>query len=342
MNYESTNQILPRGGILRDNPFPTNLDPTTGRGRNQRPERQEWCPGLIPLLLPYLDQQVVYDRLPIGFGMGQGFALNATQIANRDIAIRMKLTSLICPSAEWTNNPYTNPATQAVPFSTKITYAGNYGPDRAFDFLQWRDQPNLRGVFNAAGNWGASPRDITDGLSNTIAFSELVGIDDVLDGRGAWVGGVRTWFAGHNRGVPFGGPSGAGRPRMPNDAFMDWWTELVDNFNPVVPQMPPSFNNNQTVRSSQTARSRHVGGVHAVFCDGGVSFVSDNINPQIWVAALSSRGASRFPLAGSPVRCFFESLSLARCLDAMPCACGSGLPCQWLRATTGSCKELPG
>ena len=38
------------------------------------------------------------------------------------------------------------------------------------------------------------------------------------------------------------------------------------------------------------ARSRHEGGVHALFCDGHVAFVSENINEATW-QALGSRNA---------------------------------------------------
>jgi prepilin-type processing-associated H-X9-DG protein len=38
------------------------------------------------------------------------------------------------------------------------------------------------------------------------------------------------------------------------------------------------------------ARSQHVGGVHALFCDGRVQFVGSNINTQTWQALGSRAG----------------------------------------------------
>lgn len=307
MNYESTFRRFPPGGIYRLAAGET-LDPTTNSNRTQQSQRQEWCPGLIPMLLPYMDRLDLYSAITPAFGIGMG-QLAFTQPAQNNLpmidqAIGTKLPSMICPSADWNNLPYNNPPTQAVrgPVS-KITYAGNYGPDRAFDYQQWLTSPSLRGVFSATWNWGAQVRDITDGASNTIAFSEIVGNDNLLDGRGAWIGGVRTWFNGHNRGTPFGGPSG--RPRTPNDVWPDWCTELVDNY-PTIPapaiynaQYPPSFNNQQNERCTITARSRHAGGVHVAFCDGGVTFVSDAINASVWLAALSAQGGD---ITGSGAR----------------------------------------
>lgn len=38
------------------------------------------------------------------------------------------------------------------------------------------------------------------------------------------------------------------------------------------------------------ARSRHIGGVHALFCDGHIQFVSDSVNQAIWQAVGSRNG----------------------------------------------------
>ena len=53
---------------------------------------------------------------------------------------------------------------------------------------------------------------------------------------------------------------------------------------------PPGFGNSQLERASQTARSLHIGGVHVLFCDGSVSFVSDNIDAGVWIGGLSIQG----------------------------------------------------
>lgn len=39
------------------------------------------------------------------------------------------------------------------------------------------------------------------------------------------------------------------------------------------------------------ARSRHTGGVHALFCDGHVQFVSSSIDSGVWMALGSRDGA---------------------------------------------------
>lgn len=304
MNYESTYRRFPPGGIYRLAAGET-LDPATNANRTQQRQRQEWCPGLIPMLLPYMDLMTVYNGVRPAFGIGMGqinFTLSATDKPIVAQAINTRLTSLICPSSDWSDLSYiateqnvglttTGPDERRI---SKITYAGNFGPDRAFDYAQWLTTPTLRGVFSATHNWGAQMRDITDGASNTIAFGEIVGINNPSDGRGAWIGGVHTWFNGHNRGTPFGGP--AGRPRTPNDVWPDWCNQMVDNY-PTIPapaiydpKFPPTFNNQQNERCTITARSKHPGGVHVSFCDGGVSFVSDAIDGFVWRAGMSIQG----------------------------------------------------
>jgi prepilin-type processing-associated H-X9-DG protein len=43
-------------------------------------------------------------------------------------------------------------------------------------------------------------------------------------------------------------------------------------------------------RISTTAKSRHVGGVHVLLCDGSVRFVGDSVNLATWRALGSRNG----------------------------------------------------
>ncbi len=153
--------------------------------------------------------------------------------------------------------------------------------------------------------------DTTDGSSNTVCISETIkseGGPNTWDGASPTSGLVLT--AGndnathgpelvdyrtqcHQPGLRLQQTRGSrwlyGAPghsmynhiRPPNDADVDcrgglphsirtnhWWDRLSLNV---------------------AARSRHTGGVHALFCDGHVQFVNDNINASTW-QALGSRG----------------------------------------------------
>jgi prepilin-type N-terminal cleavage/methylation domain-containing protein len=154
-------------------------------------------------------------------------------------------------------------------------------------------------------------RDVTDGLSNTVAISEqtlgngvsaggngtgsipastppvdpsrqvlnltaaqndaITGTDPspancVVGASGSW-SGIRgaKWMNGHfgdtlyNHGL------------TPNSKFFD-------------------CGNNSHNAGLTAARSRHVGGVHVLRCDGGTQFVSDNIDASIWQALATKQG----------------------------------------------------
>jgi prepilin-type N-terminal cleavage/methylation domain-containing protein len=289
-NYESTHSIFPPGGIFtmyhssqRSYDPPGTLEGAAVIRHNMRQIRQYWAPGLIPMLLPFLDQGNLYDRLPIGIGMGHASRWPDPAVVEH--VIQTRLAALICPTSGGRAEGLHDPAAQSLPLASRINYAANFGPDRAWDFFQWRDQPHLRGVFNASGNWGARLRDISDGTTNTIAFSEIYGSGLAGDGRGTWFGTNGYFFNGHNRS---GGSTGQNPPRTPNDPFRDWWERAAPG--DVTVTDPPGFGNYQLERGSQTARSLHIGGVHVLFCDSSVSFVSDNIDAGVWIGGLSIQG----------------------------------------------------
>jgi prepilin-type processing-associated H-X9-DG protein len=134
---------------------------------------------------------------------------------------------------------------------------------------------------------------ITDGLSNTLLMSENV----VLRGCSGW-GGIfsdnQTSGGGHiftGRNPP--NPSvadGIGYGRNGNGecgvvSIMDArFTEAG-----VVPV--PLNLGGPPYRTYLSARSKHRGGVNVSMCDGSVGFVANSINPAVWRALTSARGA---------------------------------------------------
>lgn len=284
-NYESSHGRFPPGGILVEwQGFP----PATVETWRRQPWRQFWAAGLIPNLLPYLDQAPLHEQMTFGIGIGRFSWRPQRAVMTR--LVKTRLPTLICPSdphSEMLNTVatqnifyapgYPDPAEQG---TSRTNYAANFGPDRAWDPAHFANA-SKRGVFSGIGEWGAALRDITDGTSNTIAFSEIIASSNPEDGRGCWIGGVKNWFAGYNRDTWNSPP-----PRTPNDRYRDW-VEYVKTGNTLD---PPAWRGWQGVRNSQTSRSRHVGGVHSLFCDGSVGFVSENIDANVWIHALSSQG----------------------------------------------------
>ena len=117
---------------------------------------------------------------------------------------------------------------------------------------------------------------ITDGSSNTLLVAEIrIGLSEI-DRRGTWAMGSTA--ASHLAKHGFGGDDNG--PNACNDNSDDF-TECaqltralgLETLRGECMTCWSSCNNHQ-----QTARSVHPGGVFAVFCDGSVHFISDDIN----------------------------------------------------------------
>jgi prepilin-type N-terminal cleavage/methylation domain-containing protein/prepilin-type processing-associated H-X9-DG protein len=174
---------------------------------------------------------------------------------------------LWCPSDDVGNNQYA--AEDNVGFEDfrypKTNYLG------MFSGLSNRDgytanNPQRRGVFR----YGVGTRiaDITDGTSNTIALAEYLKGVDVKDARGLFLthqAGCHTLFV----------------TLPPNSATKDHLCDAFcpDGGSPNEPSLNlPCLGSNNGNDQYVASRSRHPGGVHAVFCDGSVRFIGDGVN----------------------------------------------------------------
>ena len=146
--------------------------------------------GLFTFMLPYMERNAVFEAID----------LDELTTSQRNWEPRFEIIpEYFCPS-------YTHPRT----YGSKETYTNTYSHGALVTYQgvggalglggesptysQYGDMPN-NGVFT----WGGKTRkirDISDGLSNTLAIGEFVHID--FEGTAAFPGSIRPWIVGGN------------------------------------------------------------------------------------------------------------------------------------------------
>ncbi|MBW3541479.1 MAG: DUF1559 domain-containing protein [Planctomycetes bacterium] len=212
--------------------------------------------------LPYLDQAPLYQRID--------FHRQVTDAAN-DAARMIELTMFRCPS-DFNN---TQPASGGA-----INYYGNKGSS-----IFW-GSPQQNGVFFVSSR--VRMADITDGPSNTAAFSERL----LTDGSNGIVSPIADVFLGNS----------GGDPNTPDEAVSMCYSVDINNLGNQFPMfMGAPWMNGQhcyqhvdtpnrrscgffPTKATMPASSRHVGGVHVLLADGHVRFASDSVDRGVWRA----------------------------------------------------------
>lgn len=281
-NYHDVHQTFPPGRIR---------SLVDGRGR---------CFSAYAHLLPHLEAANLYQQI--------NFNADPDDLAMNGTSLGQTIPCFLCPSdsnrvlqSNTVNGIIVNSAVHNYPLNTGTTYPVS---------------PRNPGGVPVTGVFFENSRvrfaDITDGSSNTVCISETIKSEG---GPSTWDGVSRTngfvLTAGsdnatngpeltnyasqcHAAGLPLQQTRGSrwlyGAPghsmynhmRTPNSPDIDcrggiphsnrtnyWWDRLSLNV---------------------AARSRHSGGVHALFCDGHVQFMSDSIDSRVWQAVGSRDG----------------------------------------------------
>ena len=139
----------------------------------------------------------------------------------------------------------------------------------ATSIKQSNNNPQMFGQWK--GGWGRGTRiaDISDGTSNTLMVSELLGYEDAADGRGTW-----AW----------GGMGGSTFTALntPNSTKND----RIPACSPNIPKGSPLYCTTQQGGNDvwASARSMHPNGVNASLGDGSVRFFTNSIDGPTWQA----------------------------------------------------------
>lgn len=231
-------------------------------------------------ILPYIEQQNVYNL--IDFSVPWDHANNAAARAS-------EVSIFKCPS---------DPQSQSPPGWAATNYQGCEGNNPV------NGQPN--GAFTHGSSVKACRgfQDITDGLSNTAAFSERL--------RGDWSNAIIT---PRSDILAPGGPKpttadmalAACRACVPSltnqfqsNSGAPWLAGTPDNFAGYLHIAPPQDRSCHFQPGAQmrTANSGHPNGVNVLKCDGSVGFYTSSIDLPIW-RALGSRDQGE-PLGVNP------------------------------------------
>jgi prepilin-type N-terminal cleavage/methylation domain-containing protein/prepilin-type processing-associated H-X9-DG protein len=271
-NYHDVSNSFPPGRIWA--PSPTQAFPTILAGVQNTP----W----FVLMLPQFEQQALYNAFNFALGsegpnkpFPLGFLANTTVESN-------KVGLFQCPS-DSINTYMFAPPLNVGPLATAVLTRGNYAA--AWGNTNWGQgqssesilaTPYLQSAFGHNGQ--ITFASVTDGSSGTVFMSE------VLQGTGSDVRGL-MWSVG-------AGSSSFNSRFTPNGL-----TDFLGEFNGFDQLGNASSCNNdpaqglpcaaQTNHGNNTAfsasRSRHPGGVNALFGDGSVHFIKNSISPPIWV-----------------------------------------------------------
>jgi prepilin-type N-terminal cleavage/methylation domain-containing protein/prepilin-type processing-associated H-X9-DG protein len=246
--YEESVKTFPPLGIWRD--------PATGAAMAQRDNTPndnvlDTYTNLFFALLPNIDQGPLFKK----FNQNQSMAAAANQSVRETF-----LPALACPS-----DSNVNTKSSAMNGNWART---SYGANMSIDsnnllVVNYNSLASDRkGPFGPLG--GARISDIKDGTSTTVALWEIKAASAATDARGTWAmaRGIAVWGC-------YGDSDCLGINRNTNSN--------ADDFQGCTNATAEKMGCWPNRDGQHGSKSDHVGGVHALMCDGSVRFVNQNL-----------------------------------------------------------------
>jgi prepilin-type processing-associated H-X9-DG protein/prepilin-type N-terminal cleavage/methylation domain-containing protein len=262
LNFECQNKTFPPGIM------------TTYRFPNPYANGYQWV-YMLHFLLPYLEQQGYYTVIG-----GNGNPLFNTDLydtpASWAAVSNVGISSLLCPSDAISNNSFYADVSGSTTYQwAKSNYLGIFSGlndgDGAYSATNYSTHvlnPKQHAVFRYGK--GTPICDIKDGTSNTMAVAEYLKGENSADPRGLF----QTNRAGCQTLFVTLGPNSL----TPDNLCSSFCTSITPN-DPAA-NLPCVAGGDDANYASP--RSRHSGGVNALFCDGSVHFIQDGIDLATW------------------------------------------------------------
>jgi len=282
-SYASVNEVLP----------PVAINQPTGTFTNNF--------GMKPRILPFMEQTAAYNAINMSANLEEAGA--GGPIGANDTIATMQINTFLCPSDG--NIPAGNYAWKNGVGSFQRNYH-NY-PNNMGTILNLKENFSFfDGPAYQAGTPGNGPMitlaSITDGLSNTVIFSEAVrgknnttsdGIEQVYDSGVTWptlaaAQPIDTYMTAcqNSKTIYAGfGQRGMKWPNQPCGEGGGYSHVMTPNTKSCFFKGDGSHLN----RTMVGANSYHSGGVNVAMLDGSVRFVKNSVNKATW-RAVSSYG----------------------------------------------------
>ena len=243
-------------------------------------------PSWLVCLLPYIDQAPLFNQC----NFNQAIGANANAVVTS-----ANIGGFQCPSDSFANagNKYIDTGKMGNNMWARGNYAANgYGPSN-YNGVGWagnvpygQQNVNMRGPFGWNG-WGGINA-VTDGTSNTVASWEIRSGPMPNDPRGVWASGrMGLGFIG-NCNNP-GGGIGSGDCYGINDGHSNG--DDIYGCTDLPAQQMGCWGSGD---GQAGPKSLHVGGVHALMCDGTVRFINQNLDGNT-MAAITAQADARIP-----------------------------------------------
>jgi prepilin-type N-terminal cleavage/methylation domain-containing protein len=285
-NYHDVHSVLPYGCTI-----------TSGQIRR--------FSGMLGML-PYMDQAPLYDASIANLEPSGG---NSASWNNGVPCVSASLPNILCPS---------DPTSSIDSAKAHANYMFSYGDD-AWDYNPgWLGNGRgVRGMFTSVHSSGREGRcrkfrDITDGLTNTVAMGERI----VAKPGGTRIdqGAATTTVGGGGRNNPSlclasVGPDGTylnlgdgTGSRLSGTRAFDGAPPFMAVMTIIAPNGPScknGNNNSHDVDGVYTMSSQHVGGAHVLMGDGAVRFVGNNIDTGDLTSDRVASGPSPYGIWGA-------------------------------------------